>query len=174
MSEASRPSVAVVMGSISDYEVMAAGVRVLRDLGVTYEVKIMSAHRSPDVVAEYAHAAPDRGIRLFIAGAGGAAHLAGALAAHSSLPIIGVPLVASPLDGLDALLATVQMPGGVPVATVGIGKSGAVKAAHLAARILALGDESIAATVEANRSGQKEKVAAMQGDLEGRLEADGL
>jgi len=170
----SAPTVGVMMGSISDYEVMAAGLRVLRDLDVPYEVKVMSAHRSPAAVAAYAAAADGRGLRVLIAGAGGAAHLAGTLAAHTRLPIIGVPLVASSLAGLDALLATVQMPGGVPVATVGVGKSGAVNAAHLAARILALADEDVAASVEANRAGQTQKVGDMQTELEERLAADGL
>ncbi len=111
--------VAMVMGSISDLEVMTHGVKVLNGYGIEYEVRVLSAHRAPDAVGEFARGAAERGIRLFIAGAGAAAHLAGALAAHSPLPVIGVPLVASSLAGFDALLATVQMPGGVPVATVG-------------------------------------------------------
>lgn len=168
------PRVGVLMGSISDYDVMAAGVRVLRELDIPYEVKVLSAHRSPHAVAEYASGAERRGIQVLIAGAGGAAHLAGTLAAHSRLPIIGVPLVASSLAGLDALLATVQMPGGVPVATVGVGKSGAVNAAHLTARILATADADVAGTVDANRAGQTEKVGGMQADLEAKLAADGL
>lgn len=166
--------VAVLMGSISDYEVMAAGVKVLGELGIDYEVKVLSAHRSPAAVARYAADAADAGIGVFIAGAGGAAHLAGTLAAHTRLPVIGVPLVASSLGGFDALLATVQMPGGVPVATVGVGKSGAVNAAHLAARILALGNSEIADRVDTNRRGQTEKVGKMQTELESRLSADGL
>lgn len=168
------PAVGVLMGSISDYDVMAAGLRVLRELEVPYEVKVMSAHRSPAAVAAYASAAHERGLRVLIAGAGGAAHLAGTLAAHTRLPVIGVPLVASSLGGLDALLATVQMPGGVPVATVGVGKSGAVNAAHLAARILALANEGTAENVDANRDGQTQKVGDMQIELEARLAADGL
>ncbi len=166
--------VAVLMGSISDYEIMAAALRVLAELEITYEVRVLSAHRSPDAVAAYAAEAAERGIRLIIAGAGGAAHLAGVLAAHTRLPVIGVPLVASSLGGLDALLATVQMPGGVPVATVGVGKSGAVNAAHLAARILALNDGATASRVDANREGQSTKVDKMQQELEARLAADGL
>jgi len=167
-------SVGVLMGSISDYDVMAAGLRALRELGVGYEVKVMSAHRGPAAVAAYASSAHERGLRVLIAGAGGAAHLAGTLAAHTRLPVIGVPLVASSLAGLDALLATVQMPGGVPVATVGVGKSGAVNAAHLAARILAIADESVAGNVDANRAAQTVKVGDMQAELEERLTADGL
>jgi len=158
----SAADVGVLMGSISDYEVMAAGLRVLRDLDVSYEAKVMSAHRSPAAVAGYASSAHERGLRVLIAGAGGAAHLAGTLAAHTRLPVIGVPLVASSLAGLDALLATVQMPGGVPVATVGVGKSGAVNAAHLAARILALASDGVAESVDANRAGQTLKVGNMQ------------
>jgi len=170
----STPEVGILMGSISDYDVMAAGLRVLRDLDIHYEVKVMSAHRSPAAVAAYAGSAHERGLHVLIAGAGGAAHLAGTLAAHTRLPVIGVPLVASSLAGLDALLATVQMPGGVPVATVGVGKSGAVNAAHLAARILALANEDVAGNVDANRAGQTVKVGDMQTELEGKLATDGL
>jgi 5-(carboxyamino)imidazole ribonucleotide mutase len=170
----SEPQVSVMMGSISDYDVMVAGIRVLNDLDIDYEVKVLSAHRSPAAVAEYAGGAEARGLQVFIAGAGGAAHLAGTVAAHTRLPVIGVPLVASSLAGLDALLATVQMPGGVPVATVGVGKSGAVNAAHLAGRILALASEDMAANVDANRAGQTRKVGDMQTDLEAKLAADGL
>lgn len=168
------PRVAVLMGSSSDYEIMAAGLRVLRQLEIPYEVRVLSAHRSPQPVANYAAAALERGIQVIIAGAGGAAHLAGSLAAHTSLPVVGVPLVASALGGLDALLATVQMPGGVPVATVGIGKSGAVNAAHLAARILALGDPEVAARVELSRRTQAERVEGMQADIDERLQHDQL
>lgn len=170
----SAPEVGVLMGSISDYDVMAAGLRVLRELEIRYEVKVMSAHRSPAAVATYASAAHERGLRVLVAGAGGAAHLAGTLAAHTRLPVIGVPLVASSLAGLDALLATVQMPGGVPVATVGVGKSGAVNAAHLAARILALASAATAENVDVNRAAQTQKVGDMQGELEEKLAADGL
>ncbi len=166
--------VAVLMGSNSDYEVMASGLRVLRELEIPYEVRVLSAHRSPHRVALYASEARERGIQVIIAGAGGAAHLAGTLAAHTSLPIIGVPLVASALGGLDALLATVQMPGGVPVATVGIGKSGAVNAAHLAARIVALGDPTVAAQVELSRQAQAKRVEGMQADIDERLQQDKL
>lgn len=166
--------VAVVMGSISDFDVMVSGVRVLQKLGIPYEVRVMSAHRSPHSVAAYAADGAERGLQVIIAGAGGAAHLAGAIAAHTRLPVIGVPLVASALGGLDALLATVQMPGGVPVATVGVGKSGAVNAAHLAARILALGEPVIVDSVEADRSQQTANVDAMQTDLEDRLAGEGL
>jgi phosphoribosylaminoimidazole carboxylase PurE protein len=170
----SAAKVAVVMGSISDLEVMMNGVRVLKGYGIEYEVRVLSAHRAPDAVGEFARSAPERGVQLFIAGAGAAAHLAGALAAHSSLPVIGVPLVASSLAGFDALLATVQMPGGVPVATVGVGKSGAVNAAHLAARILALSDGDLAERVGDERATQYDNVMRMDGEVPQRLADEGL
>lgn len=170
----SQARVAILMGSISDYEVMSAGFKVLKQFGIPYEVRVLSAHRSPAAVVDYVGAAASRGIRVIVAGAGGAAHLAGVVAANTPLPVIGVPLVATPLGGLDALLSTVQMPGGIPVATVGIGKFGAVNAAHLAARILALGDAALADTVHADRQGQATKVQAMQTELEEKLRADGL
>jgi len=162
------------MGSISDLEVMTHGIRVLSGYGIEYEVRVLSAHRAPDAVREFARGAGERGIRLFIAGAGGAAHLAGALAAHSPLPVIGVPLVASSLAGFDALLATVQMPGGVPVATVGVGKSGAVNAAHLAARMLAVSDPELAEKVATERANQQDNVVRMDGEVAQRLEDEGL
>jgi phosphoribosylaminoimidazole carboxylase PurE protein len=170
----SNAKVAVVMGSISDLDVMMHGVKVLKGYGIDYEVRVLSAHRAPDKVGEFARSAPDNGIELFIAGAGAAAHLAGALAAHSGLPVIGVPLVASSLAGFDALLATVQMPGGVPVATVGVGKSGAVNAAHLAARILALAHPELAGKVAAERAGQLDNVLRMDGEVPQRLAEEGL
>ena len=170
----SSARVAVVMGSISDLEVMTHGVRVLNGYGIEYEVRVLSAHRAPDAVGEFARGAGERGIQLFIAGAGAAAHLAGALAAHSPLPVIGVPLVASSLAGFDALLATVQMPGGVPVATVGVGKSGAVNAAHLAARMLAISDPELAEKVTAERANQQANVMRMDGEVAQRLEDEGL
>ncbi len=141
---------------------------------IEYEVRVISAHRAPDAVGEYARAAASRGIKVLIAGAGAAAHLAVALAAHSALPIIGVPLVASSLGGFDALLATVQMPGGVPVGTVGVGKAGAVNAAHLAARIIAISDEDIARKVADERASQIDKVIHMDSELQERLEEEGL
>jgi phosphoribosylaminoimidazole carboxylase PurE protein len=166
--------VAVVMGSISDLDVMMHGVKVLKGYDIGYEVRVLSAHRAPDAVGEYARGAAERGIKVLIAGAGAAAHLAGALAAHSPLPVIGVPLVASSLAGFDALLATVQMPGGVPVATVGVGKSGAVNAAHLAARLLAIHDEGLAAKIADERAAQRAKVQKMDDDLQKRLRDEGL
>ena len=170
----SFPQVAMVMGSGSDLDVMMNGIKVLKGYGIEYEVRVISAHRAPDAVGEYARTAASRGIKVLIAGAGAAAHLAGALAAHSALPIIGVPLVASSLGGFDALLATVQMPGGVPVGTVGVGKAGAVNAAHLAARIIAISDEGIARKVADERASQIDKVVHMDSELQERLEEEGL
>jgi len=138
------PRVAVLMGSDSDLPVMRLTVERLKDLGVGHEVRVLSAHRSPDAAARYAREAARRGIRVIIAAAGGAAHLAGCVAAHTCLPVVGVPLVSGELGGLDALLATVQMPSGVPVATVAVGAAGARNAAVLAAEILALGDARLA------------------------------
>jgi phosphoribosylaminoimidazole carboxylase PurE protein len=142
---AARPLVGILMGSESDRAVMEEGAKVLEAHGVACEVLVRSAHRTPDQTARYAKQAEARGIRVLIAGAGGAAHLAGALAAHSRLPVLGVPLASSPLAGFDALLATVQMPPGVPVGTLGVGAWGARNAAHLALRILALTDRRLAA-----------------------------
>lgn len=142
-----KPVVGIVMGSDSDLPVMQAASNFLKSMNIPYEMTVASAHRTPERAAKFASTAQKRGIKLIIAGAGMAAHLAGVLAAHTDLPVIGVPLDASPLNGLDALLATVQMPPGIPVATMGIGKSGAKNAAVLATRILALSDEKLAQKV---------------------------
>ncbi len=136
--------VGIVMGSDSDLPVMQGCVDFLKKMGIPYEITVASAHRSPARAMEYASSAKDRGLKIIIAAAGMAAHLAGVLAAHTTLPVIGVPVDSSSLNGLDALLSTVQMPPGVPVATMGIGKAGAKNGAILAAQILALGDESLA------------------------------
>ncbi len=135
--------VGVIMGSDSDLPVMQEAVAQLKELGISFEVKILSAHRSPGETIKYAREARDKGLKVIIAGAGGAAHLAGVVASHTTLPVIGVPLEGSPLKGIDALCATVQMPAGVPVATMGIGKSGAKNAAILAGEILAIKDKKI-------------------------------
>ncbi len=142
-----KPVVGIVMGSDSDLPVMKAAADFLTSMGIPFEMTVASAHRTPERAALFAATAREKGVKLIIAGAGMAAHLAGVLAAHTDLPVIGVPLDASPLNGMDALLATVQMPPGVPVATMGIGKSGAHNAAVLAARILALNDKELAAKV---------------------------
>ncbi len=135
--------VGIVMGSDSDMGVMQSAADVLKDFGVAFEITIASAHRSPQRAAAWASTAPERGIKVIIAGAGHAAHLAGAMAAHTSLPIIGVPIDSSCLQGMDALLATVQMPPGIPVATMAIGKPGARNAGILAVQILALADAGL-------------------------------
>jgi phosphoribosylaminoimidazole carboxylase PurE protein len=152
--------VGVLMGSRSDLPVMQACSNTLAELGIAHEVRILSAHRDPEGVRAYALGAPARGVQVLIAGAGGAAHLAGALAAWSTLPVIGVPLAATPLQGLDALLSTVQMPPGVPVATVAIGEPGARNAAYLAAEILGLQDASILARYQEARKRMRPKPEA--------------
>src|SRR6185503_9386903 len=148
--------VAILMGSKSDMEEMQRASKMLEDLGIGHEVVVTSAHRSPDQTAEYAKSARARGIRVFIVGAGRAAHLAGAVAANTTLPVLGVPLESGALKGMDSLLSTVQMPAGVPVGTLAIGGSGAENAAILAAQILALGDERLAEALTA----RKRKMAA--------------
>jgi phosphoribosylaminoimidazole carboxylase PurE protein len=156
-----KVQVAILMGSDSDWEIMSGAAKRLEAFSIGCDVHVMSAHRTPRRVAEYASGAIERGIRVFICGAGGAAHLAGAVAAHTTLPVIGVPLDASSLKGHDALLATVQMPKGVPVATVAIGAAGAENAAILAAQILAISDERLAqALVEFKQDLERKAVAA--------------
>ncbi|MBI1799206.1 MAG: 5-(carboxyamino)imidazole ribonucleotide mutase [Candidatus Eisenbacteria bacterium] len=143
-----RARVGIVMGSESDRAVMEESAHVLAEFGVSCEIAVRSAHRTPDAAARWAKGARGRGLEVLIAGAGGAAHLAGAMAAHSRLPVLGVPLASSPLAGFDALLSTVQMPPGVPVGTLGVGTWGARNAAHLALRILALNDRALALRLE--------------------------
>ena len=138
-----KPLVSIIMGSDSDLSAMNQGVEVLKEFDVSYEIQILSAHRSPHRVSEFAENAASQGIKVIIAGAGGAAHLAGVVAAHTTLPVIGVPLNATPLNGLDSLLSTVQMPAGIPVATMAVGNSGPKNAAVLAVQMLALSDENL-------------------------------
>jgi len=139
----SQPKVAIVLGSDSDYPVIEDMLKLLKDFGIEHELTVSSAHRSPERTQRYATDLEKRGVRVVIACAGAAAHLAGVIAAHTILPVIGVPIDSPPLNGLDALLSTSMMPAGVPVATMGIGKSGAGNAAVLAAQILALGDPGL-------------------------------
>jgi 5-(carboxyamino)imidazole ribonucleotide mutase len=155
----SKPVVAIIMGSKSDWETMRHAVETLDDLGVPNEARVLSAHRTPDATAEFARKAADRGFRVIIAGAGGAAHLAGVIAAHTWLPVLGVP-IQSKLQGLDSLLSTAQMPGGIPVGTLAIGEAGAKNAALLAAAILATSDNTIRQKLEAFRKNQSEAVLA--------------
>ena len=147
----SKPLVSIVMGSDSDLEIMREASKALEEFGIAYEIDVTSAHRSPDRTAEYARKAAGRGIRVIIAGAGGAAHLAGVVAAHTTLPVIGVPIPSTSLQGMDSLLATVQMPAGIPVATVAIGKPGATNAGILAAQMIALADSSITKKLNAHK-----------------------
>ena len=156
----SEPFVAILMGSENDLPIMQAGADVLKLLEINYEIKITSAHRTPAATQKYISDAESRGCQIFIAGAGLAAHLAGATAAQTTKPVIGVPIDAGPLSGLDSLLSTVQMPGGIPVATVAIGKAGAKNAAYLAAQILSLADTGLAARVKAERVANADKVQA--------------
>ena len=161
----SEVQVQILMGSGSDAGVMSNTVRTLRELGVTCEMTIASAHRSPDRVQRVMAHAVERGVQVFVVGAGAAAHLAGVVAAHTALPVIGVPIDSSPLGGFDSLLATVQMPPGVPVATVAVGKAGATNAAVLAAQILAVGDPRIRARLDAYRRGLADKVEQAAAEL---------
>jgi phosphoribosylaminoimidazole carboxylase PurE protein len=161
--------VGVLMGSDSDLPTMAETVKILESYGVATEVRVLSAHRTPEEASLYAREAEGRGMKVLIAGAGGAAHLAGALAAHSTLPVIGVPLESSPLHGFDALLATVQMPPGVPVATVGVGAMGARNAGHLAVAILALGDEALRRALKARRQEMVKDVLGRDATVAARL-----
>lgn len=143
MSKSSAPLVGVIMGSKSDHEVMLPGIELLRELGVPHEVRVVSAHRTPDWMFEYASKAESRGLRVIIAAAGGAAHLPGMVASKTVLPVLGVPIPATMLNGVDSLLSIVQMPKGVPVGTLAIGKPGAANAALLAASIIALQDATV-------------------------------
>jgi 5-(carboxyamino)imidazole ribonucleotide mutase len=157
-AQKSSSLVAVIMGSASDWDTMRHSVELLEELGVPNEHQILSAHRSPDATANFARTAAARGVRVVIAGAGGAAHLAGVIAAYTWLPVLGVPIQSKTLQGLDSLLSIVQMPGGVPVGALAIGASGAKNAALLAASILAVSDEKIQRKLEAFRKKQTEAV----------------
>lgn len=150
--------VGVIMGSTSDWETMKFACDILEELKIPYEKKVVSAHRTPDLMFEYAETARERGIKVIIAGAGGAAHLPGMVAAKTTLPVIGVPVQSKTLNGLDSLLSIVQMPGGVPVATVAIGKAGATNAGLLAAQILSTNNEIVAIRLEERRGALKKQV----------------
>ncbi len=161
-----RPLVGIVIGSDSDFPVMSEAGKTLKKFGIAYEMEVLSAHRTPARAHEYATTAAERGLKVVIAAAGAAAHLAGVMAASTLLPVIGVPLGTSPLSGLDALLATVQMPGGIPVATMAIDKAGAVNAAIFAAEIIALSDKEIARKLVAH----KEEMVRSVGEKNTRLQ----
>ena len=152
------PQVGIIMGSRSDWETMTHAAETLETLGVPFEVRVVSAHRTPDLLFEYAASAESRGLRVIIAGAGGAAHLPGMTAAKTALPVLGVPVESRALKGMDSLLSIVQMPAGIPVGTVAIGRAGAVNAALLAAAILAHGNPELHTAVEAFREAQTRRV----------------
>jgi len=156
-----QPLVGIIMGSDSDWPVMRRAVDVLRDFGVPSEARVLSAHRTPDLATAYARDAEGRGLRCIIAGAGGAAHLAGVLAANTTLPVLGVPMPSQHLQGLDSLLSTVQMPGGIPVATFAIGDAGAKNAGLFAVAILAAANTDLRGRLADFRRRQAEKVAAI-------------
>jgi 5-(carboxyamino)imidazole ribonucleotide mutase len=162
-----RPVVGVVMGSDSDFSVMSDAVQVLTDFGVPHEVQVVSAHRTPEKMIDYGKTARERGLKVVIAGAGGAAHLPGMLASVTTLPVVGVPVPLAKLDGLDSLLSIVQMPAGIPVATVSIG--GAKNAALIAVSILSTADDELAAALDSYRSGLAALVAQKNEDLQTRL-----
>lgn len=163
------PFVAILMGSESDWPVMQAAAETLKKLEIEHEARITSAHRTPQATAAYVADAVTRGCAVFICGAGMAAHLAGAVAAHTVRPVIGVPIDSGPLSGFDALLSTAQMPGGIPVATVAVGKAGAKNAGYLAAQMLSLADPSLAERLEADREENREKIAAQNQRLQSEL-----
>ena len=165
----SQPFVAILMGSDSDLPVMQATLDVLKMLTVPYEVNILSAHRTPEDTKNYIIDAEARGSKVFVAAAGLAAHLAGAVAAHTLKPVIGVPMDGGPLQGMDALLSTVQMPGGVPVATVAIGKAGAKNAGYLAAQILSVADAELAQRLVDERAANAQAIRDKNSELKGKL-----
>ena len=162
------PLVGIIMGSKSDWETMKHAADMLRKLGIPYEAKVMSAHRTPDLVLDYAASAESRGLKVIIAGAGGAAHLAGVVASKTTLPILGVPIQSKALQGLDSLLSIVQMPAGIPVGTLAIGNAGATNSALFAAAILALADVAIAQRLKEYRKEQAQAV------MTAKLEEDDL
>jgi len=169
-----KKKVGIVMGSKSDLSVMEKAAEILTQFGIEFEMSIASAHRSPRLAREYAAGARDRDVAVIIAGAGAAAHLAGVLAAETTLPVIGVPLASSPLGGFDSLLATVQMPSGVPVATMAVGPAGAANAGILAAQILALSDPDLACTLDLHRRRMEEEVKQKAQKLSSRYDNPGM
>ncbi len=158
VAERTTPLVAVIMGSKSDWETMSHADATLAEFGVAHECHVMSAHRTPQLVTDFASSAADRGLRIIIAAAGGAAHLAGVIAAHTTLPVLGVPMKSDALNGMDSLLSTVQMPAGIPVATLAIGKPGAINAALFAIAILAATNPDLATKLREFRQHQEQKV----------------
>lgn len=161
-----KPLVGIIMGSDSDWSAMQRCVETLKQFGVPFEAHVMSAHRTPERAATYAAQAEERGLKVLICAAGMAAHLAGVIAGHTTLPVIGVPMKGGAMDGLDALLATVQMPGGIPVATVALGNAGATNAAVLAVQMLALSDEGLRAKLHAQKVAMEAKVVEADAKLQ--------
>jgi 5-(carboxyamino)imidazole ribonucleotide mutase len=159
---ADSPLVGIVMGSKSDYEILAPAVEILAELGIAHEARVVSAHRTPDLLYQYAEQAEGRGLRVIIAGAGGAAHLPGMLAAKTLVPVLGVPVPATMLNGIDSLLSIVQMPKGIPVGTLAIGKPGAANAALFAAEILATTDPALRQRLRSWREARRDEVLAME------------
>jgi len=169
--EQQKPVVGIVMGSDSDFPIMEEAVKALKFFDIPHEVRVISAHRAPAQVMEYARTAEKRGLKVIIAGAGGAAHLAGIIAAETTLPVIGVPIESSPLHGIDALLSTAQMPGGVPVATMAVGKAGAKNAAILSAQILSIYDGEINGKLKKFKASLEQEVTAKDRAIAEKLKA---
>ena len=169
--EQQKPVIGIVMGSDSDFPIMEETVKALKFFDIPHEVRVISAHRAPAQVMEYARTAEKRGLKVIIAGAGGAAHLAGIIAAETTLPIIGVPIESSPLHGIDALLSTAQMPGGVPVATMAVGKAGAKNAAIFSAQILSIYDGEINGKLKKFKASLEQEVTAKDRAIAERLKA---
>lgn len=169
MSKETQPLVKILMGSDSDLPVMAEAARILEKIGVPYDLEVTSAHRSPERTAKIVESAVESGVKIFIAGAGAAAHLAGVIASHTVLPVLGVPLAATDLQGLDALLATAQMPAGIPVGTLAIGKAGAANAGWLACSILATSDPSLHQKLKEERRAMADAVGLKSAAAQGRL-----
>lgn len=163
------PQVAIIMGSYSDYPKLEPAIAVLKEFGIAHEVRIMSAHRTPDVVAEYAKAAESHGVRVIIAAAGGAAHLPGVIAAYTVLPVIGVPIAIPSLGGLDSLLSIAQMPAGIPVATMSVGGGGAENSALMAISILAINDPTLTEMLKTHRRRLADKVTERDSTLQWKL-----
>lgn len=165
-----KPLVGIIMGSDSDWPLVSKTHETLSELGIPHEVRVISAHRSPDIACEYASSARDRGLRVIIAAAGGAAHLGGVLAAHTILPVIGIPVQGGAINGVDALLSTVQMPAGIPVATVAVGSAGGTNAGVLAAQIIATSDPEIAKALQTYKQTLREKVIKANERIQAQLD----
>lgn len=168
-----KPVVGIVMGSDSDWPIVQKATETLGDFGIPYEVRVISAHRTPDKAAQYARGAARRGLKIIISAAGGAAHLGGVLAAHTTLPVIGIPIKGGAVNGVDSLLATLQMPSGIPVATVTLGSAGPVNAAVLAAQILALGSAPLRRKLATYKETLKKKVAKGNARVQADLKTSG-